>query len=379
MYYLEHQGSCGICFLQTKEQGIQTQLSQKKLLDHNNIICLQEVHGKDEFLQDIQVLAPPFRFFGTFIPENENAGGSATCIHRDLLPEEALVTHLITCHGRDHLVNIRSERHSLVIVNVHFEPELTLRQLRGILRPIYPHWLAYPCGVGVVLGDFNICDPEERRFNVWNQTLTDGGPRKTAMFHFFPHVLEVALSDYTRRDATALGVIRTLSRTDRIIINLPMAEARDSHFSSHFVEKRTIPSDHAAVRFVIQKPMHRGHHNKRIPSWMSKHPMFGSILQQLHDDHRCSPDPFCALAEFEVLLHKAKKITKRELSKHTPDCIGAKLLITSTALRAHRNRHLGTLMRCCEAWKLIEDCFDTLSFECIDFQRLCQIFCQPYS
>ena len=69
-----------------------------------------------------------------------------------------------------------------------------------------------------------------------------------------------------------------------------------------------------------------------------------------------------------------KKMTKRELSKQTPDCIGAKLLITSTALRAYRNRHLGTLMRCCEAWKPTEDCFDTLSFECIDFQRLSHIF-----
>ena len=65
--------------------------------------------------------------------------------------------------------------------------------------------------------------------------------------------------------------------------------------------------------------------------------------------------------------------TKRELSKQTPDCIGAKLLITSTSLRAYRNRHLGTLMRCCEAWKPVEDCIDTLSFECIDFQRRGQI------
>ena len=30
-------------------------------------------------------------------------------------------------------------------------------------------------------------------------------------------------------------------------------------------------------------------------------------------------------------------------------------------------------MRCCEAWKPIEDCFDTSSFECVDFQRLSQI------
>ena len=103
-------------------------------------------------------------------------------------------------------------------------------------------------------------------------------------------------------------------------------------------------------------------------------PFFSSTLQQLHDDHRFSLDPFCALAELKVLQHKAKKITKREVSRQTLDCIGAKLLITSTALRAYRNRDLGTLMRCCEAWKPIEDCFDTLSFECIDFQRLSQIF-----
>ena len=80
-----------------------------------------------------------------------------------------------------------------------------------------------------------------------------------------------------------------------------MAEARDFHCSSHVVVnfgKKTIPSDHAAVRLVIQKAISRRHQNKRIPSCMSKHPIFGSILQQLHDDHRYSPDPFCALAEF---------------------------------------------------------------------------------
>ena len=135
------------------------------------------------------MLAPRFRFFGTLIPDNEIARGSAICIHRDLLLEEAIVTHVVTCQVRDHLVNIQSGRHNFVIVNVHFEPELTLRQLRGRLRLIHPHWPAYPNGVGIILGDFNICDPEEGRFIVWNPTFTDGDPRKIAMFHsFFPHV-----------------------------------------------------------------------------------------------------------------------------------------------------------------------------------------------
>ena len=102
----------------------------RKLFDTNNILCLQEVQGKDEYLQAVQVLAPRFRFFGTFNPGNENAGGSAICIHKELLPEDAIVTHMITCQGRDHIVSIQSGRQSLVIVNVHFEPELTLRRSR---------------------------------------------------------------------------------------------------------------------------------------------------------------------------------------------------------------------------------------------------------
>ena len=54
------------------------------------------------------------------------------------------------------------------------------------------------------------------------KTFTHGDPGKTAVFHsFFPYVLEIAQSDYTRRDATAMGVIRTLSRIDRILSIYP--------------------------------------------------------------------------------------------------------------------------------------------------------------
>ena len=59
----------------------------------------------------------------------------------------------------------------------------------------------------------------------------------------------------------------------------------------------------------------RGHVSKRIPSRMSKHPVFCSLLQRPHDDYRFSPDPFGELAELKVLLNKAKELTSRELSR----------------------------------------------------------------
>ena len=63
------------------------------------------------------------------------------------------------------------------------------------------------------MGDFNICESEEGRFNVWNQTFTDGNTGKAALFHSLsPRVLEIAEHHYTRRDSSVNGVIRTLSR-----------------------------------------------------------------------------------------------------------------------------------------------------------------------
>ena len=107
-------GLIGSVFSKQKKRELKLKYL-KKLFNNNNIVCLQEVHGKDEYLQAIQVLAPRFRFFGTFSSflKTKNAGGSAVCIQRDLLAEEATVTHLITCQGRDHIVHIQSGRQKL--------------------------------------------------------------------------------------------------------------------------------------------------------------------------------------------------------------------------------------------------------------------------
>ena len=98
-----------------------------------------------------------------------------------------MVTHVVTCQGRDHIVNIRSRCQILVVVNIHFIPELTLRSLRESLRLIIPHWPLYPDALGVITGDFNICEAEEGRFNGWNQTFTDGDTGKSCPLPFlFP-------------------------------------------------------------------------------------------------------------------------------------------------------------------------------------------------
>ena len=104
---------------------------------------------------------------------------------------------------------------------------------------------------------------------------------------------------------------------------------------------------------------------------MPKHPVFCSILKRLQDGHRYSDEPFRALAEFKTICEQAKQQTFREIERKTPDCASAKLVIASTALRAYKHRHLKALMRCCEAWEPVGKCFEPISLECTDFQKLC--------
>ena len=185
-------------FFQTKEQRIQTGI--KKLFDNNNNILP---------------------------PRNENTGGSAVCIHWDFLPDDAIVTHMITCQGRYHVEHIQSGQ-NFVIVIVHFEPELNL--LRERLRLITPQWPSYPNAVSIILSDLNIFEPEEGRFNVRNQTFHRRRPEKDRHISFV-YRMSSRLLNLITRGGTPNILDQTHSCKDWSPFNKKpsMAEARDFH------------------------------------------------------------------------------------------------------------------------------------------------------
>ena len=95
--------------------------------------------------------------------------------------------------------------------------------------------------------------------------------------------------------------------------------------------------------------------------------------KRLDEEHQYLADPLGALADFKIILEKARWQIVRELSRKKLDSMGAKLSTASSPLRAYGNRHLGTLMRCRQAWGFVGKCFDPISFECTDFRGLSQI------
>ena len=110
-------------------------------------------------------------------------------------------------------------------------------EIRVRLRTICGHWPCYPDGVGILIGDFILCEPEEGLFHVATQTFSDGDPGSTAVLgSVFPDALEVAQPNYTRKEASADGTLRILSRIDRAFVNIPVSEARDFRCGAQTVD-----------------------------------------------------------------------------------------------------------------------------------------------
>ena len=100
---------------------------------------------------------------------------------------------MVTCQCHDHIVNVRSGCRSVVVVNVHFDPELTLRSLRERLRLIIHTGLTIltPSARSWVTSIFANQRKEDSMSGI--KTSTDSDMEKAALFNsVFPHVLEIA-------------------------------------------------------------------------------------------------------------------------------------------------------------------------------------------
>ena len=146
-------------------------------------------------------------------------------------------------------------------------------------------------------------------------------------------------SSFTRRDSS---IAHCQGLIELFFINMPMDEARGFHCCSHVFLGIWGSGPYRVTTLLYV--------------WLFKDQLFGDIranafqvgcsntrllfcseaaLERLDDDHQYPVGPVCALADFKTILEMARRQTVRELSRKTPDSLGAKLLTASTALRAY--------------------------------------------
>ena len=183
-----------------------------------------------------------------------------TCVH---IPDGGLrcVTwNMRGLQGRDHIVSIRSRDRNLVVVNVHFDPDLTLRSLRERQRLLTPHWPLYPEAIGVITGT----------------SIFASQMKEDSIFAIGPSLTEIR-----ERPPSSTPLFLTSSKS--LSPTLPRENlqptAQYDHCpelidcNSHVLENLGewfIPSDHAAVRIMFKNRTFRCNQGKRIPR-MCKH------------------------------------------------------------------------------------------------------------
>ena len=190
--------------------------------------------------------------FVTFTPSNVNSGRSVIFARFDILGTGTTIEHEDIFPGRDHLLRIRHLDCSCTVINLHYQPEGTLQELRRRLRAAAALWPTYTYGIGFLVGDFNICDPAEGRFNSRGQT-----GRGAALLAAFSCSVEIAQPFFTREDVRRDGSIHTLSRIDRIFRNVPMAEFRELQRHSHTVGtigERSLPTAGLSPSALARSP-----------------------------------------------------------------------------------------------------------------------------
>ena len=107
------------------------------------------------------------------------------------------------------------------------------RSCRSSLVPILPRCCGFSC-----------------------RSFGDGDTGRAAvLLAAIPRSVEIAQPNFTRKDERRDGSIHTLSRSDRMFINLPMAELRDFKCHAHTggaICEWSVPNHHTPVREAIE-------------------------------------------------------------------------------------------------------------------------------
>ena len=104
-------------------------------------------------------------------------------IRKALLHGDTVLTHVSTQHG--HVVKFHAENMSLMIAHDIWILAHTLEIFESSDNFFSTHWPTHPDGLGLVVGDFNTCEPEVGGFHATVHTFSPDGDTGWSPFFFF--------------------------------------------------------------------------------------------------------------------------------------------------------------------------------------------------
>jgi hypothetical protein len=334
----------------------------QELLRSSQLVCLQEVHGCLGDLATLAIEAPSFLHFGSFA-SSPAVGGVVTSISK-LWLQHCVLRPQILQEGRCLLIESLEEPRFMAI-NIHINPSDTLAVKKLLIDRIVAQTSGYNSPV-FIMGDFNCIVSGECRFSL--ETLLEMDADPTLAKYIEEHLegyVELHQGGHTRRQVTN-GVFTTLSRLDRIYVNLHPAVLMDMHphtSTTHLITDPTFPSDHVPVRAVLCAPLCAPPGTHRVPAWVTGHPDFKEhtrlALIDLGLEYRGLED----IHMLKEVLHTAAAAIKAGEAIDDPQCPHQRLHWALLLLRGFRSRDARACRRACRAFPGLSDFFDSAPFE----------------
>ena len=182
------------------------------LAQRHDVIMLQEVHGCNEDIAELQCRLPRHLIFGSFC-ENRNAGGVLVILKPSLVSRYSFVERSVICRGRALVVTLRGAgKHPLAICCLHVVPEWSVPVKISFIDQVRAATPEVGEACLILGGDLNFTAAGEGRMEV------DSG--RVALFdegvssHFdddFWQLTEVACDKPTRRGTVGGGHLCCLS------------------------------------------------------------------------------------------------------------------------------------------------------------------------
>ena len=176
----------------------------------HSVIFLQEVHGCEGDISELQRLIPRHFIAGSFC-ENRCAGGVLIIVSRDLVERYTCVEHSCIVRGRALVVRLSGGGlDPLALCCVHLVPEWGVLMRTQFLDKVRAN---APLECGLVLGgDLNFCAAGEGRLELSSGRVTISDDHVASHFdEIFWQLTEVASCKPTRR-GTVNGNVSVVSR-----------------------------------------------------------------------------------------------------------------------------------------------------------------------
>jgi endonuclease/exonuclease/phosphatase family metal-dependent hydrolase len=282
----------------------------KELADSSSVVCLQEVHGSAADALALNTEMPHHILLSSHC-RSAATGGVLTIISRRLVADLANLSFDILDEGRCTVIT-HSANPPFAIANLHLTPNYSQEAKRDLLRRLHRQ-LVDASVPAFVAGDFNFIASGDSRFSM-SQISASGAddPLATAFDDTYADFTELHQGDYTRKQLRE-GRLVGMSRIDRIYCNIfpgNLADMRPYVATTAMLTDPTFPSDHVPVRAVLKPAFCRPPGSPRIPSWITDHPDFPAMTQDVLKDAGISSDiggGMALLADIKNVLHTAAR------------------------------------------------------------------------